>query len=121
MQDSDRWRVLYRDGETILDEDGPLLDGSQSLVWADVDPVQVALIQLREGEGIVASVLIPSDASPVLFRRRQIAIQMTPDAPEETGRSTVTVIGWSRSDGTAAWLWRAPDGTVALTAGDIQG
>lgn len=123
MEDKDRWHVLYHDDITHVDEDDIKPDDS-GIGWADVDHAQVALIQLREGDQVVASVLIPSGASPVLFRRRQIAIMVNPentDTPlEETGRATVTVIGWSMPDGCAAWLWRAPDGTVALSAGDIQ-
>ena len=123
MEDKDRWHVLYHDGITHVDEADTKEDG-QGIGWADVDHDQVALIQLYEGDQVVASVLIPSGASPVLFRRRQIAIMANPEhtdeLPQETGRTTVTVIGYTMPDGCASWLWRTPEGVVAMTAGEIH-
>ena len=114
MEDTDRWHVLYRDG-TELDED-------MAEAWAAVDTAHVALLQLREGDQVVASVLIPDGAEPVCFRRRAITViaNGTADAPAEAGRATVTICGYAYPSGDAVWLWRNPDGVVVVSQGEIQ-
>lgn len=119
MNDIDRWHVLYHDG-TECDEEDTSGDNVRFRGWAEIDHAQVALLQIRQDEQIVASVLIPDGAMPVLFRRRTIEINTDGDVAEEAGRTTVTVIGFQSEQG-VAWLWRNPEsGVVVLSAGEIQ-
>jgi len=120
MDDIDRWHVLYHDG-TECNEEDTSGDVVRLRGWAEIDHAQVALLQIRQDDMVVASVLIPDGAIPVLFRRRTIEIRTDGETAQEQGRTTVSVIGW-RSEYGECWLWRNPEtGVVVLSAGEITG
>jgi hypothetical protein len=97
------WAVLYHDGSSIQEYDRP--DGHG---FAVVDSAQVRRLTLTSPD-CSHSVVVPTGAMPVFFRRRSIALQ-----PGGDPIPTVHCIGWKRED-KAVYLFISEDGSTLAT------
>ncbi len=108
------WQVRYVGDTWELEYDDERPDGRG---WAEIEQAQVRCIDMiPTGPGHVHSVLIPTGATPIFFRRRKI--ELNPSSNEEPQRSTVHCIGWKRGE-SGVYLFVFEDGS-ALLSDDLQ-
>lgn len=112
MQENDKytWRISSHDGTQLEEQDAPA-------GFASVDQTRVKRLRLVSRAGIPAHVVtVPDGATPVFFRRRSIALNLTEESSEPQG--TVHCIGWKR-DEQAVYLFVFDDEKTLLTD-DLQ-
>jgi hypothetical protein len=109
-KDAYTWTAFYEDGSSIREYDHP--DGHGFAVVDSAQVKRLALVcDLRSH-----SVVVPSGAEPVFFRRRSIIVNLVDESTES--RQTVHCIGWKHDD-KAVYLFVFEDGSTLLTD-DLQ-
>lgn len=110
-KDTYLWGAVYTDGSLIGEYDR--LEGRG---FADVDAARVKELYIFPSASLpwkMHHVRIPSGATPVFFRRRSVAVNLTAD--EQQSHGTTHCIGWQRDGGEAVYLFVGDDGTTLLT------
>ena len=104
------WNVTYEDGTVVDEYDAVRTDGRG---FGEVDQARIRRLEIQAYDDVLTShiVHIPDDATPVFFRRRQIALD---GSGNEQGRSTTHCIGWKREEA-GVYLFVLPDGSSLLS------
>lgn len=114
MPDSHHWIAHYSDGSehSEIDETG----ASRGFASVEMDRV-VALEWMPESDSHAGSfVRVPSDARPILFRRRRIDVNA--ETGEQSKHDAIHVLGWQQTiDGRNVKVFVAlyADGSVLVT------
>ncbi len=110
MNDVLTWAVAYADDTVLHEFDEGRPDGRG---WAEIGEKPVKIVMLATAEvNQVYRVAIPAGATPVFFRRRAIAFNLTGD--QQTNLPVTHCIGW-KSDEDAAYLFVFENGETLLT------
>src|SRR5260221_258037 len=106
------WSVIYADGSIMCE-----YDREEGRAFSEVlgKPVKALDIEPLAQNIPAHRVLIPQGATPVFFRRRQIALDADGN---EQGRTTTHCIGWKQGE-QAVYLFVFSDGTIMLS-NDLQ-
>jgi hypothetical protein len=106
------WMVVYRDGSAVYECQG---ESAPHAAWKDVNDRLVAGLALIPRQAGLQQVVVhvPEGAVPVLFRRRQIELNMA--SGEQTGRQTIHCLGWEGFHN-ASYVFIFQDGSTLLTS-----
>jgi hypothetical protein len=107
------WVVIYRDQSMVYECQGST---APHAAWKDVNPRLVSAItllpRLRLAGRHEVIVHIPQGSTPVMFRRRQIELNMT--GGEQSNTQTIHCLGYEAADH-GSYLFVFEDGSTLLT------
>lgn len=99
--DDYQWVAHYADGTRVPEYVDGVARG-----WRDVAHARVVALELvPQRDGLPSPLVrIPDDATPVMFRRRTVALDLSGTV---TPGDTWTVIGWESADAARYWAFDA--------------
>src|SRR5579859_774366 len=113
VSDSHIWSVTYDGGADFSEYDHDKSDTvGRGFAEVEKDRVKVLTILPVAKDCMPHTVQIPDGATPVFFRRRSVAINLTDERTSH--QPTVHCIGWKRGD-EAVYLFVFDDGSTLLT------
>ncbi len=105
-----QWQVIYHDDSHIYEQ-----DATHGFLSIPQEGVKHVLIVSLDGQSAYR-VDIPSQAQPIFFRRRQVALSLLDES--STPQPTIHCIGWKQAE-QAVYLFVFEDGSTLLTS-DLQ-
>jgi len=113
QRDTYQWLVQYQDGIWHAEYNHTRPDGRG---FSEIEQEQVKAVALGTPDGLAHLVHyrvdLPDGATPIFFRRRKVAINLTDEST--TPGQTVHCIGWRHGD-QATYLFVFDDGSTLLT------
>lgn len=107
------WVVRYRDGSMLYECLGPR---APHAAWANVTvPLVESMLLIPRRAGLPQVVSqVPQDATPVLFRRRYVELNIS--SGEQVGpRQNIHCLGYERAD-SASYVFAFEDGSLLHTS-----
>lgn len=111
VRDIYTWRATYSENDSL--DEKHAVGGFASVHLSRC----TSLMLLDQAGNAIHVVDIPENATPVFFRRRRIAINVTDES--STPQGTTHCIGWKRSEEDAVYLFVFEDGSTLLSS-DLQ-